>query len=1259
MAEVGALRITLGLDSVDFTQGMQNVNRRITALNSEFRAITAGSARFDNSLDALRNRSDVLTRTLQTHRLKVEELRRKYEESAAATGENSDETLRAQTAYNTAVAAMRRTEQQLTSTNRLIQQQTNSFSQLETQVNASVNDITRQMRLLESRYDAARAGVEDFGAETDQLRTRQEHLTNTMQLHSRRVEELTRLHQESAREKGADAQETQELEIRLNRARQAMRETETQLRDTTNQIEEQTNRWRRLSSTLNDTSERLRNTGEKLRSAGQTATAAVTVPLIAAGGAMVKMADNFDSANGRIQARLGVTADRAKELGGIAEEVWKENFGENLQEVGDGLTTVSRNMKNLSDDQLEQATKSAYFLARAFDADLNESTRAAGQLMKDFGDTSDKAFDLVTWGFQNGLDYTGEFLDTIREYSPQFAEMGYSSEQFLNTLKSGFDAGAWSLDKIGDSIKESHLRMGALDKATVEAYESMGLNAEKYVKRISKGGKEGNKAFQEIVKKLMEVDDATERNALSTALFGTQYEDLREKVIFSMAGAEKSIKGLEGTTERASKAIQDNFGDRLSKVWRDFQSDMRPVGEALLDIAEDILPKIADKVKELADKFAGLSPEAKETALMIAGIAAAAGPALVVIGAMSSGIGLLTKGVSLAVGAIGGSAGLGAAFSALTGPVGLAIGGLALATGAVVAIKDSTEEAKKVNLEHAESLVEQINSLEDLTGKYEGLRSQNKLTNDELLRFRDIQSELKTATSAEEIKRLKDEAAKLQEKSGLSNKELSTMLSLNDQLIEKVPTAGQAFSEQGNSILNNTEDIKAANESLRENLRLELDIQRTKAQAQLDTSIRDRITAIEELNGKIKELNDAQISSAGKLFELEEMRKKQQEAYAAGQDAIAEGMNNDIQRLEQELHIQNQNVEAVAGEVEEKRKSVEKSSEQIAKTQEIYDKLINLQLAQAGINAKGQEGLSQLDEAISKTQTRISELNKIDKAQGGLNEKQRTELSNLQEAIGRYRTTKGEIQGIQKEQETVNSKIKDGTKKAGEMSDILSKSEVKDIKFTGDDYGKAKRISDEADKDVKKKVDVDDDGKAKKITTEAEKKVTKGISFTAANAVKDLVPSFISVPIKFIGDAVKGWFAEGTRNAPGGLSVVGEEGRELLYSNQNGFALATGPSVMNLSKGTRVIPNSDTEAILRNWNIPMKAAGVAQKVLGGIQGFERYNSSPVNHYYEGMLSGAIFNIKEELDMKKAAVYISREIARNSKQEARFSGVMKR
>lgn len=1163
--EVGALRITLGLNSAGMTQELKNVNARLNALNSEFRAISTSSARFDNSLDNLRARSDVLSRTMTTHRTKVEELRRKYEESKATKGEDAQETIRLATAYNRAIAAMNRTEDQLRSTNAQIQEQSSTFNQLQNEVNTSVDNITRQMRVMESSFDAVSAGSENFGDSLEDLRQREEHLTQSLSLHQRRVEELTRLHEEAARSKGEDAQETQDLQIRLNRATQAMNETERQLESTTGEIEDQTNSWKNLSRNMETVGTSLTDNGAKMRDIGQTLSTSVTLPIVGLGVAAGKVADDLDSSTGRIEARLGVTAERAEELGEVAEDVWKNAFGESVKEAGDAITLVSNNLKDLSDSELKSATEAAYFLSEAFDADLNESTRAAGQLMKDFGDSSGKSFDLITWGFQNGLDYTGEFLDTIREYSPQFAEMGYTSEQMGNAMKLAFDAGAWSLDKVGDSIKESHLRMGALDKATVDAYKSMGLNAEEYVGEIAKGGETGNKAFQTIVKKLMEVDDATERNALSTALFGTQYEDLREKVIFAMAGASKEIKGLEGTTQRATEAIQRNFGTRLQKVWRDFQSDLKPIGDELIDIAEDVLPKVSDVVGKVTGAFANMSPEAKNTALAVAAVTAAAGPVIMGVGMLTTGVGALTTGLAPLIGAIGASGGLAATLTALTGPVGLTVAGLGLATGAVIAVKKATDDAKEVNLEHAESLIEQQQSLEGLTSKYETLREKNKLTNDELLIFKNIQSDLKTATTADEIKKLTDEANRLREKSGLTNEEFTEMLDLNDKLIEKVPNAGQAFSEQGESILKNTDDLHKANEALRENIQLEMEIQKTKLEAKLDENIQNQINATNQLKEKIIELNNAKIEAAAKEFNLGELRKQQQEAEMAGEDAIANQLQFKIAMTEQEIRNQNEVVGSVAAEVQEKQEALNKSNEQIVKTQELYTEMINLQLAQAGINAKGAEGIAQLDTAIQKTVSRINELNNAKNAQGGLNAKQQEELDNLNSALGMYRTTKGEIQTIQTEQGLVNRKIDEGTSKSRDMSNILSASEVKQIKFTGDGRKEAKIISDEASKDVKKEIAVTDYGKANSIHKKAGESVTKRVTLSATwsgvkAGIKALLPNL---------------FAKGTRNAPEGLAIVGEEGPELVH----------------LPQGAKVIPNPDTEAILQNWNIPMMATG--------------------------------------------------------------------
>lgn len=127
---VGSIRVSLGLDNIDFSRGLQDVNRKLKVLNSEFKAAMAGAGRFDNSLDSLRNKTDILTRTLQTQKAKLNELKRQYEESVRTTGRYSAQSEKLLAQYNRTVAAVRKTEDQLDLLNRKMREQSNGFSQL-------------------------------------------------------------------------------------------------------------------------------------------------------------------------------------------------------------------------------------------------------------------------------------------------------------------------------------------------------------------------------------------------------------------------------------------------------------------------------------------------------------------------------------------------------------------------------------------------------------------------------------------------------------------------------------------------------------------------------------------------------------------------------------------------------------------------------------------------------------------------------------------------------------------------------------------------------------------------------------------------------------------------------------------------------------------------------------------------------------------------------------------------------------------------
>lgn len=368
----------------------------------------------------------------------------------------------------------------------------------------------------------------------------------------------------------------------------------------------------------------------------------------AAGKEFIEM----DTAFSHLEARTNATGKELEALKNTSKTLYSEGFGENIPQISSDLSILAGQFKNLSEKQLTSMGKGIYTVTELWGQDFNEVSRTVSVLQKNFDGLSETdALDAITYGFQNGMDFSGELLDTLREYAPQFNEMGMSVENMMAVLQAGTDAGAWNLDKVGDAIKESHLRMGALDKATVEAYKSMGFNAEEYVGKISKGGEIGNKAFQEVVSELMKVEDATLRNQLATDLFGTQYEDLQEKVIFAMTDATNATVDFGGATEEASKKMHDNFDAKMTKTWNTLKIKMAEAfedagGQELLDSiatgAQNLVPKITDMVGKVVefgtavrDNWGTIKPILSTLIFAIGGFSAALGALKVVTGVIS------------------------------------------------------------------------------------------------------------------------------------------------------------------------------------------------------------------------------------------------------------------------------------------------------------------------------------------------------------------------------------------------------------------------------------------------------------------------------------------------------------------------------------------------------------------------------------------------------------------------------------------------
>ena len=416
----------------------------------------------------------------------------------------------------------------------------------------------------------------------------------------------------------------------------------------------------KVTNLATDMGKKLTTAGEKISSVGQGArdvgagmTAGISAPLAAVGIAAGKLAMDVESSTSKISASLGVTKEEAKELSKVSQEVWKDGFGENLEDVNNTLINVRQNMGNLGAGELERVAKHSDMIAKTFDEDINDVTKTASQMMKTYGITSEKAFDLMTVGFQKGGNFSKELLDTLNEYAPQFKQMGYSAEESMAILINGAKNGAWNLDKVGDAVKENFLRLSNMGKAQEDAVTALGFDPATIERQIAEGGESAQTAYAKVMTKLGAVQDKALRNELGTDLFGTQWEDLGSKVVDAMDPAVDVLGKVDGAANTAGKAMQDNFQVKWQKFMRTAQSSLLPVGEILLDIANEWLPKIASAVEKAATAFQGLPGPIQKAAVFGGILLALLGPMIAGFGFMLTGIGGVVTVMGSLVGGFG------------------------------------------------------------------------------------------------------------------------------------------------------------------------------------------------------------------------------------------------------------------------------------------------------------------------------------------------------------------------------------------------------------------------------------------------------------------------------------------------------------------------------------------------------------------------------------------------------------------------------
>lgn len=335
-----------------------------------------------------------------------------------------------------------------------------------------------------------------------------------------------------------------------------------------------------------------KDTGEKGKGAFEEiseaiAAAGITAMVGEAAEAVYELADAFSEAEKSIIGTTGATGAELEALMDSAKTVFSSSNAESLEQVASSMSSVKK-ATGLIGDELENATGYALAFEDVLGFEVSQSAKTASALMKNFGITAEDAYAIIAYGAQNGADKNGDLLDILNEYSAHYAALGLSADEFLSSLIEGAEAGVFSVDKVGDAVKEFNIRAKDGSESTAEAFEMLGMNADVMSAKFAAGGETASESFFAVVSALNAMDDPMAKNTAAVALFGTMYEDLEASilpVLDNIEGSTFEMHNALNTVTTDAKSLSDKWTEAGNSLESAFSKAVSP---AITGVSESL-----------------------------------------------------------------------------------------------------------------------------------------------------------------------------------------------------------------------------------------------------------------------------------------------------------------------------------------------------------------------------------------------------------------------------------------------------------------------------------------------------------------------------------------------------------------------------------------------------------------------------------------------------------------------------------------------
>ena len=434
---------------------------------------------------------------------------------------------------------------------------------------------------------------------------------------------------------------------------------------------------------------KMKEIGKKATAAGRTLSTKLTLPLLAVGGASVKAFSDFDKAMIESTSIMKVTGEQINQM---REQALKlSSSGELRQgpkELAESYFFLASAGKSAEQSMKLLPVVSTFATAGAFDMAL------ATDLLTDAQSALGLSVEDVNEDMKNMVRLSDVLVKantlanaTVQQFSESLTNDAGAA---LKTLNKDVEEGVAVLAAYADQGVKGQVAGSQLGRVIRLLNKSALENAEAH-KELNFQVFDGNgkmRNMADIVKNLEQVTDGMSDETRAATLSMLGFEARVQQAILPLIGMsdkiadyERKLRQAGGTTQNVAENQMQSFSARMGVLKNRITAVAIEAGQKLAPILE----KMGEKLVKLIEWWSKLDAETQENIITIAAVAAALGPLLIVIGQVSTGLGVLTTAFKTVTAS--------AALSK-TAFVGLAVTGIALLA---TKIRDANPHVQKLN----------------------------------------------------------------------------------------------------------------------------------------------------------------------------------------------------------------------------------------------------------------------------------------------------------------------------------------------------------------------------------------------------------------------------------------------------------------------------------------------------------------------------------------------------------------------------------